>query len=330
MIELDDIEYNEEDNLKAQIQAKTDEIHRLYAKVQHHPRVRLAGLSGLLGFLSVGPAGLIAAPIAWWLTKNVSNDPVSQQVALNQIKVKQKELQNLVSQAQRSDPQCVDELGLDGIMNSADLMDYEYDSYDFDGKWEALIGKPQKNFHAMVFGKPKQGKSIFCVQFAKYLAENFGRVLYIASEEGFSATLQNKIRNFGMANENLDFANYRDYEQIKAALERKPYSFVVIDSVNFIKIEPEQVEELKAANPNTAFITIQQATKDGKFRGSQEFAHNCDSVIEVISGVAHQIGRFQEPSEMAIFEDAETKEKAPSDTTGPSEQLDMFEEDFTY
>lgn len=83
MIELDDIEFDEDSNLKAQIQAKTDEIHRLYAKVQHHPRVRLAGLSGLLGYLSVGPAGLIAAPIAWYLSKSVSHDPVSQQVALS-------------------------------------------------------------------------------------------------------------------------------------------------------------------------------------------------------------------------------------------------------
>jgi hypothetical protein len=61
---------------------------------------------------------------------------------------------------------------------------------------------------------------------------------------------------------------------------------VFIDSVNYIRITPEDVEDIKAENPQTAFITIQQATKNGNFRGSQEFAHNCDMVIRVEAGMA--------------------------------------------
>ena len=68
-----------------------------------------------------------------------------------------------------------------GIMSAGDLLNYRYKKYDFDGKWGALVGQPSVNFHAMVFGRPKQGKSILSVQWAKYLSENFGRVLYVAS-----------------------------------------------------------------------------------------------------------------------------------------------------
>jgi predicted ATP-dependent serine protease len=214
-----------------------------------------------------------------------------------------------------------------GIMSSRDLRDYRYDQYEFDGKWYDLVGKPGKKFHMMVYGRPKQGKSYFCFDLAQYLS-NFGKVLYIAAEEGFSATLQKKLEDMGGDNDNLDFANFRDYETIKNALPGHDYRFVVIDSVNYIKIEPEEIEQLKADNPRMALITVQQATKDGKFRGSQQYAHNCDIIIEVIQGVAHHTGRFAPPSEMPIFVAPEKPNAQQKPKTlkapAPVEQLDIF------
>jgi hypothetical protein len=219
----------------------------------------------------------------------------------------------------------------DGIMSASDLMNFKYNKYDFFGKWGDFVGQPSINFHAMVYGRPKQGKSILSVQWAKYLSENFGKVLYVASEEGFSVTLQKKVMEFAMDNPNLDFANFRDFEQIKNAVNRGGYRFVFIDSVNYIRITPEDVEDIKAENPQTAFITIQQATKNGNFRGSQEFAHNCDMVIRVEAGMASHQGRFQEPTEMAVFdqpENAAEKKNAPLMGASNS-QMDMFSsEDF--
>ena len=215
---------------------------------------------------------------------------------------------------------------VNGIMSSSDLMNYQYNKYPFDGKWGDFVGQPSINFHAMVYGRPKQGKSILSVQWAKYLSEHFGKVLYVASEEGFSVTLQKKVMEFAMDNKNLDFANFRDFEQIKNAVNKGRYKFVFIDSVNFIKITPEDVEDIKAENPSTAFITIQQATKNGNFRGSQEFAHNCDIVIRVEAGMASQQGRFQEPTEMNVFDSPENsaQKEAPLMGAGAS-QMDLFD-----
>ena len=214
----------------------------------------------------------------------------------------------------------------DGIMSASDLMNFKYNKYDFGGKWGDFVGQPSINFHAMVYGRPKQGKSILSVQWAKYLSENFGKVLYVASEEGFSVTLQKKVMEFAMDNPNLDFANFRDFEQIKNAVNRGGYRFVFIDSVNYIRITPEDVEDIKAENPQTAFITIQQATKNGNFRGSQEFAHNCDMVIRVEAGMASHQGRFQEPTEMAVFDQPENAEKSAPlmGGEGNTGQMDLF------
>ena len=214
---------------------------------------------------------------------------------------------------------------VNGIMSSSDLMNYQYNRYPFSDKWGDFVGQPSINFHAMVYGRPKQGKSILSVQWAKYLSENFGKVLYVASEEGFSVTLQKKVMEFAMDNNNLDFANFRDFEQIKNAVNKGKYKFVFIDSVNFIKITPEDVEDIKAENPSTAFITIQQATKNGNFRGSQEFAHNCDIVIRVEAGMASQQGRFSEPTEMAIFDAPENSQKEAPLMGAKASQMDMFD-----
>jgi predicted ATP-dependent serine protease len=158
----------------------------------------------------------------------------------------------------------------------------------------------------MVFGLPKSGKSTFCMHFAKYLADNHGDVLYVASEEGFSQTLKNKMTNFGLKSDRMHFANYRESDPIMQVAGN--YDFVFIDSVNFIDISPEQIRQLKHENPNLSLITIQQSTKDGDFRGSQEYAHDSDSIVRIESGIATQQGRFQEQSQMMVFPKSEKKE----------------------
>jgi hypothetical protein len=283
-------------------------------------------LGGIVGTYFGGKAGTaIGALSGLYLGSKQKIEGVEREVILNQITALQDELRRVAQSGELTEGE------ISGIMNSQELMNYKYDSYTFNGKWHELIGDPGKRFHMMVFGRPKQGKSIFCVQFANYFSQNFGPVLYVAAEEGFSVTLQKKIREFGMANNNMDFANYRNYEQIRAALQAKPYKLVFIDSVNFIKITPEQIEELKAQNPQTAFVTVQQATKGGQFRGSQEYAHNCDIIIEVIAGIAHQQGRYQVHSEMPIFEGPEQKQgEKPAEMAEVSEmspeygQMELF------
>ena len=296
-------------------------IASLKAKLEYPPAVRMGILGGLVGTYFGGVTGTAVGALGGFLLGNKQKvEGVEREVILNQIAALQDELRKVAASGELTEGE------ISGIMNSQELMNYSYDCYTFQGKWHDLIGDPGKRFHMMVFGRPKQGKSIFCVQFANYFSQNFGRVLYVAAEEGFSVTLQKKIREFGMANNNMDFANYRNYEQIRAALQAKPYKLVFIDSVNFIKITPEQIEELKAENPQTAFVTVQQATKGGQFRGSQEYAHNCDIIIEVIAGTAHQQGRYQVHSEMPIFDGPEAKAKDKKETLETVEVSDVSPE----
>ena len=319
--EIDDIQIDEDATKRARMRQLASEIATLRAQLNVPAAIRnTIGGAAIGAGMGLGAIGTLALGIIGY-NMGSGKSLTDEQKAKIQAKLQAKAQELL--RLQRDEE--IEDSTSTGIMSSRDLKDYRYDNYDFDGKWLDLVGKPAKKFHMMVYGRPKQGKSYFCFDLAQYLS-NFGKVLYIAAEEGFSATLQKKLEDMGGDNDNLDFANFRDYDTIKNALPGHDYRFVVIDSVNYIRIEPEQIEELKADNPRMALITVQQATKDGKFRGSQQFAHNCDIIIEVIQGVAHSTGRFAPPSEMAIFvapEKTQGKPKA-SRASAPVQQMDIF------
>ncbi len=135
---------------------------------------------------------------------------------------------------------------------------------------------------------------------ADYLEEYFGRVLYIAAEEGESVTLQQKIKDIGGSK--MKILETRDKDEIKSFLSKSTFDFVFIDSINVAGIESEFLEVLKNENPSKSFVAITQATKSGNFKGDQSLTHNCDFIIKVVDGIAYQAGRFSPASEVNIFE----------------------------
>lgn len=188
------------------------------------------------------------------------------------------------------------------LMNSIDFAKLHFNSIGFSGKWLNLIGDPSPGFTAMVFGKPKMGKSYLCVDFAGYLARNHGTVLYVANEEKLDATLQMKLNDKDVKHENLFVSDYLPTDLSK-------YQFVILDSVNNLGLSPQDLQMLKRKNPGKSFIFIFQTTKDGKFKGANSYQHDVDVVIEVPErGKATQFGRFNQGGEMSIFDEAPVAE----------------------
>lgn len=185
------------------------------------------------------------------------------------------------------------------IMPSTDFTNLEFNTIGFKDKWLDFIGDPAPGFTAMVFGMPKMGKSYLCVDFAGYLANNHGKVLYVAKEEKLDKTLQDKLKDKNVANENLFLAD-------ALPTDLSEYKFIILDSVNKLGLTPKDLEKLKADNKGKSFIYVFQATKGGKFKGNNEFQHDVDVVIEVPEqGKAVQFGRFNQGGEMNIFQTIE-------------------------
>ncbi|PBQ34900.1 hypothetical protein CNR22_13545 [Sphingobacteriaceae bacterium] len=181
------------------------------------------------------------------------------------------------------------------IISSSQFANLEFATIGLKDKWKDFIGDPSPGFTAMVFGMPKMGKSYLCVDFASYLAKNHGKVLYVSKEEFMSPTLALKIKDKEAANENLDIAG-------TIPTDLSPYGFVFLDSVTSLKLAPDQLKRLEEKYPNISFVYVFQVTKAGSARGTNEYMHNVDVVIEIPEkGKAIQFGRFNQGGKMDIF-----------------------------
>jgi hypothetical protein len=179
------------------------------------------------------------------------------------------------------------------ILSAQQIMDMKFRTIGLTGKYRALIGDPEPAFSAMIYGKPKQGKSTVAIDMAKELTK-LGKVLYCAFEEGHGGTLQDKIKRSNANVPGLDFAN-----KLPPNLSR--YQFVFIDSVSDAGLDEVFFKALiKANKPKTSIIGIFHATKDGKFRGGQTFAHDVDVLMRVDNGVVYAQGRYAPQGEMRI------------------------------
>jgi hypothetical protein len=180
------------------------------------------------------------------------------------------------------------------VISSSELAGMDFETIGLKGKYRELIGDPSVGFSAMVFGLPKSGKSTLCIDFAKYLAENHGKVLYVAIEEGFGYTLKEKFERLGAIHPNLVIAE-------KIPDDLTPYQFVFIDSVSKAGLSNADLTRLRKNNPKTAFVFIFHTTKEGNFRGKQDFAHDVDVIIEVENGEAKANGRFGIGGRIEVF-----------------------------
>ncbi|MCR9171907.1 MAG: hypothetical protein NXI10_05415 [bacterium] len=199
-----------------------------------------------------------------------------------------------ITQDYQSDKSAADDRFL---MNSMDFSKVKFQTVGLKGKWRDFIGDPEIGFRAMTFGQPKMGKSYLMIEFAGYLASNHGTVLYAAKEEGKSKTLKMKLHDTKSKHPNMSVSNY-----LPANLG--DYDYVFLDSVTRFGLTPDQLAALNAKYPNTAFIEIHQVTKDGKARGTNEYVHDVDIVIEVTDlGQATQNGRFNQGGAMFFFDE---------------------------
>ncbi|GAB5417622.1 MAG: hypothetical protein Crog4KO_26070 [Crocinitomicaceae bacterium] len=180
-------------------------------------------------------------------------------------------------------------------MSSTDLEKETFDHIGLTGKWFDFIGDPEVGFRAMTKGQPKMGKSFLMIEFAGELASNHGRVLYVAKEEGKSATLKEKLTQTRAAHANMVVSDY-------LPINLGDFDFVFLDSVTKLKLSPENLVALNKSFPNTSFIEIHQVTKQGSARGQNDFAHDPDILINVPSkGYAESNGRYNQGGEMHFF-----------------------------
>lgn len=171
----------------------------------------------------------------------------------------------------------------------------EFDCYEFEGRWKNSFGLPEKNFTMLVYGRPGNGKTEFCIQFAKYMA-GFTKVHYNSYEQGISKTLQDALRRNNMQEVagKITFGNKENFSELMERLRNRNSAKVVfIDSRDFMKLNADQYKELVTAFPRKSFIIIcwESARKPkGEYAKAIEFM--VDIKVHVTDFKAHFRSRF--------------------------------------
>lgn len=151
----------------------------------------------------------------------------------------------------------------------------KFETLRLDPEWSEIIGFPASNFDMMVHGQPGHGKTVWLLKFAKYLASKFGKVLFVTKEEHGAMTLTNKVNEFNFKSPNLFYSSHID------GIDLSQFKFVFLDSINVLKLTLDDYIRLRERYPNTAFISILQTTKDGKFKGGKDWEHEVEIAVEI-------------------------------------------------
>ena len=173
-----------------------------------------------------------------------------------------------------------------GITSGAEYQKAQIDTFGIKGKYLYLFGDASPGFFMLLSGKSGNGKTTFAVGFAQYLEENHGRVLFLTYEQkGKNKPFQELLKN---SNGTFSISEYppKDLEDLNTLV--KDFDFIVIDSINYAGLTPSDIEKLREENPTLSIVGIAQSTKNGEFKGSNEYLHNCDIHIKAVNGVAEQ------------------------------------------
>lgn len=166
------------------------------------------------------------------------------------------------------------------VMSLEDFQKVEFVNLEMSEEYKNLFGNPPENFSMLVYGESGNGKSTWTINFAEYLANKHGRVLFNSSEEGLGETLRRKL--IDKNSKYLDLSQCKNFESLKNTLPQKgKYRFLIIDSINDMNLTVKDLKELRAMDTNRAVIYIMQATKAGEYKGDSGFRHEADYVIKL-------------------------------------------------
>ena len=142
-----------------------------------------------------------------------------------------------------------------------EILEMKIPTLEFDGPWEASLGKPAKTGTWIIWGSSGNGKTSFVMQLAKYLCR-FDKVLYDSLEEGTGLSLQKSMLRHGMRDVSRRF-QVLDKEPIDRLSERldkrKSPGIVIIDSFQYSRLTYKGYQDFKERHANKLIIFVSHA-----------------------------------------------------------------------
>jgi len=145
-----------------------------------------------------------------------------------------------------------------------------------DGHYKDVLVRLYSDTQFMIWGMPGHGKTVWILLFAKYLSQQKGlNVLVVENEEFGRSSFGEKLIEFQIPNiPNLTFTK-------KIPDDVSMYDAIFLDSINSLGFNVLDYRNFVESNPGKIYIPIVQSTKDGGFRGGQDWEHEVDMAGEI-------------------------------------------------
>ncbi len=197
--------------------------------------------------------------------------------------------------------------GVRRAYSADDVLSLKRDICEFDGQWLEAVGKPELKGTWCIGGLPKNGKTSFTMQLAKYLTK-WHLVAYDSIEEGVSASFAETLRRCKMDEVKLNrfmVLNGEDIKDLERRLsKRKSPKVVIIDSIQFLGLDTATYLRLKRRFPEKLFIYIthlQGQYPEGKT--ALKIWRDSDVVIKVEGFRAYPTSRYGGGKPITISEE---------------------------
>lgn len=196
-------------------------------------------------------------------------------------------------------------------LSATQVLTIKHDTITLGGIWTDCIGEMDSSGFVFIWGQSGNGKTSAVMSFCKALAE-FGTVLYLSEEEGFSLSMQNTLRRFAMNEVGRKFQMRTGctYEELIKILEKpKSPRFVALDSIQKFGLTYAQFQELSRKFPKKLFVLISQAKgKEPDGRPAFRMKYLAGLKIWVEGYTAFSKGRFIGDTGKAVIWEAGAKD----------------------
>ncbi|MFD2787970.1 P-loop NTPase family protein [Hymenobacter rubripertinctus] len=207
----------------------------------------------------------------------------------------------------------------------------KYKALGLGDEWVPYIGQPETKLRMIVWGDSGQGKTTFVIQLCMELTK-IGKVYYNSAEEGEGSSLQNNMRRNDVAGKckaGAFMIGDRDsFEKMvsRLAQPRHRIKFVVIDSLQYLKLTEDQYKYLIETFPSLGIIMISWADSSGNPKGQHARAirYMVDIKTYVKKGLATTDSRFGSTIPYRVMEWDEVEKPAPAKLLKAStEQIEL-------
>ena len=160
------------------------------------------------------------------------------------------------------------------VVSASELAKMKFRTLTIDGLFGTLLGRPYIPFYLMIYGARFNGKSSVAMLLANVLAKKDWKVLYVSNEEGVKASLQEKLLRLNITAP-IDFVE--DYNPTQFT----GYDAVFLDSTQTVGMKPDEFKLLKRKYPDTSFILVFKANRDGTSKGGSDWEHDVDAIMHI-------------------------------------------------